>query len=100
MLKYIQRYSLFLMFMLQYERLLERMVHMAMPTIINNETYYSTREAMDYLGISRPTLDSLVDSGTLRRFKQGIRRTIYYRKADLDQILEVREYPNGDSQED
>jgi excisionase family DNA binding protein len=58
---------------------------------INGDTYLDTKEAMDYLGVSRPTLDALVDDGRLKRYKQGIRRLNYYKQADLNKLLEMRE---------
>lgn len=62
-----------------------------MPIQINNETYLNTNEATTYLGVSRPTLDSLVSSGRLTRYKQGIRKTHYYKQSDLARLLELRE---------
>lgn len=64
---------------------------MIMPTEINKETYLNTSEAMSHLGVSRPTLEALVSDGRLKRYKQGIRKTHYYKLADLDRLLELRE---------
>ncbi len=64
---------------------------MIMPIQINNETYLNTSEAMKHLGVSRTTLDSLVSSSRLTRYKQGIRKAHYYKQADLDKLLELKQ---------
>ena len=69
-----------------------------MPLEIKGETYLSTGEAARYLGVSRPTVDHLVETGKLARYKQGIRRVAYYRQSDLDRLLELRR--EGDEEEE
>ena len=58
---------------------------------IHGETYLSQKEALVYLSVTKPTLHRLVTEKRLRQYKQGIRQSVYYRKADLDNILELRE---------
>ena len=62
-----------------------------MPAEINGETYLNTSEAMSRLGVSRITLNALAREGRLKRYKQGIRKTLYYKLSDVDQLLELRE---------
>lgn len=69
----------------------ESEANMTVPTEINNEIYLNTSEAMSHLGVSRPTLESLVSDKRLTRYKQGIRKTHYYKLSDLDKLLELRE---------
>ena len=64
---------------------------MNMPLQIDNKVFLNTQEAMKHLGVSRPTLDSLVAQGKLKRHKQGIRKSNYYKLSDLNRILELRE---------
>lgn len=64
---------------------------MIMPTKINGEQYLNTSEALGKLGVSRPTLEALVTDGRLKRYRQGIRKTHYYKEADLNKLLELRE---------
>jgi predicted DNA-binding transcriptional regulator AlpA len=58
---------------------------------INGETYLNTSEAMGKLGVSRPTFDSLVKNGQLKRYQQGIRKIAYYKLSELEGLLEMRE---------
>jgi predicted DNA-binding transcriptional regulator AlpA len=64
---------------------------MIMPIEMNGETYLNTSEAMGRLGVSRPTFDNLVKTGQLKRYRQGIRQTAYYKQSDIDRLLEMRE---------
>lgn len=57
----------------------------------DGETYLNTAEAAAYLGVSRATVDAMVQDGRLRRYKQGIRKANYYKQSDLDKLLEIRE---------
>jgi excisionase family DNA binding protein len=61
-----------------------------MPKIINSEEYYNAKEAMNYLGVSRQTLYNMEQDGRLVQYRQGIARTVYYRKEDLDRLLRMR----------
>jgi len=61
-----------------------------MPMQIKGETYYSTQEACSYLGVSRETLNNLVQAGRLQRYKQGFARTVYYKLTELDTIRDMR----------
>ena len=62
-----------------------------MPIEIGGETYLNTSEAMGRLGVSRPTFDNLVKTEQLKRYRQGIRQTAYYKQSDIDRLLEMRE---------
>lgn len=64
---------------------------MIMPIEIGGETYLNTSEAMGRLGVSRPTFDNLVKTEQLKRYRQGIRQTAYYKQSDIDRLLEMRE---------
>lgn len=64
---------------------------MSMPIQINDESYLTTSEACEHLQVTRETLNNYVRSGRLRRYKQGVRRTSYYKQSDLDRLLEFRE---------
>ena len=64
---------------------------MSMPIQIGDETYLSTPEACERLSVSRETLNNHVKSGRLRRYKQGVRRTSYYKQSEIDKLLEFRE---------
>lgn len=64
---------------------------MSMPIEVNGERYLNTSEAMGKLGISRPTFDALVNSGKLKRYRQGIRQLPYYKDSDLDRLLRMEE---------
>jgi excisionase family DNA binding protein len=57
---------------------------------VDGETYYSTEEACDYLGISRDTINRMTKDGRLRKYRQGFARTVYYRKSELDALKAIR----------
>lgn len=63
---------------------------MSMPVQIGDEIYLNTTEACERLGVTRETLNNYVKSGRLQRYKQGVRRTSYYKQAELDKLLEFR----------
>jgi excisionase family DNA binding protein len=56
----------------------------------NGETYYSITEAADYIGISRPTFNRNVKP-SLREYRYGALKRIYYRQRDLDQFRGMQE---------
>lgn len=62
-----------------------------MPIDVNGETYLNTSEAMNFLGVSRTTLDAMVSDGRVRRYKQGVRRLNYFKQSELARLLEFRE---------
>lgn len=62
-----------------------------MPITINGEEYLTIEESTEYLGgISRETLRRRAKDAGIQRYTRGITRTVYYRKVDLDRLLELR----------
>jgi excisionase family DNA binding protein len=57
---------------------------------INGETYLTTNEACQAVGVSRETLNRYVNNGLIRRYKQGIVRTAYYKRTDVDELIRRR----------
>lgn len=70
-----------------------------MPIIRDNETYLTTQEACDFLGVSRQTINRLVREGRLRQHKQGITRTVYYRQSELERIAEIQPVDEQDNEQ-
>jgi len=70
---------------------------MPMPTNINGEMYLTSLEATERLQVSRQTLENLVSEGKLKKYRQGIRRTIFFKESEVVKLLEVKEV---DSNED
>jgi DNA-binding GntR family transcriptional regulator/predicted DNA-binding transcriptional regulator AlpA len=60
-----------------------------MPVTLNQETYYTATEAIEYLGISRPTFYQNVRP-QLQQYKLGVTRTTYYAKGELDTFKGIR----------
>ncbi len=70
-----------------------------MPIIIDNEEYLSIEEACEYLGgISRETLRRRTKATGIKKYTRGITRNVYYRKADLDRLNELRPVEDGDEE--
>jgi hypothetical protein len=61
-----------------------------MPTTIDGEIYYNTNEACKAIGVSRETLNRYVNQGLIRRYKQGITRTAYYKERDIEELVRRR----------
>jgi excisionase family DNA binding protein len=62
-----------------------------MPIIIDNEEYLSVEEACAYLGgISRETLRRRTQASGIKKYSRGVTRNVYYRKADLDALNQLR----------
>lgn len=66
---------------------------------LGGETYLNTKEACELLGgITRQTLDRYVANGLIRRYKQGLARTAYYKQDDVIELgrkrSEIREDTN------
>lgn len=59
-----------------------------MPVDIDNETYYSVKEALAYLGIARDTLYRRVNEGRLRKYTYGVKNRVYFRLTDLKALKE------------
>jgi excisionase family DNA binding protein len=68
------------------------------PKEIDGETYYTTQEACDYLGVSRETLNQMAKDGRLSKYRQGFARTIYYRKTELDDLKRIRRVDDDDNE--
>ncbi len=62
--------------------------------------YLTVEEACALLGVKRATLYAYVSRGTLRSYKQGIRRQRLYRRADVEALLTVRPGAAADVLED
>lgn len=56
----------------------------------HDSEYLTVQETMDYLGVSRDTLDRYVRLGKLQRYKRGLSGRTFYKRADLDNLLEIR----------
>jgi excisionase family DNA binding protein len=56
---------------------------------VQGEEYYTAEEACDALGVKPATLYAYVNRGLLRSYRQGIRRTRLYRRAEIEALLEV-----------
>lgn len=62
-----------------------------MPIKVDNEEYYTTAEACEYLGgISPQTLRTRAKENNVKAYRQGVTRNVYYRKSDLDLIKAFR----------
>ena len=62
-----------------------------MPITLNGEEYLTIDESCEHLGgISRETLRRRTKEAGIKRFTRGITRIVYYRKVDLDRLLEFR----------
>ncbi len=68
-----------------------------MPIEMNDEIYYSTEEACNYLGITRDTLNRMTKDGRLSKYRQGFARTVYYRKSELDNLKILRRVEPGET---
>ena len=61
-----------------------------MPTEMDGKIFYTTDEAVEYLGVSRATLYNLKDAGKLRQYRKGFSRTVYWSKDEMDALKEIR----------
>lgn len=64
---------------------------MIMPIQLEGETYYSTKEACQFLSVTRQTLDSYREKFNLETRKKGFSTTNYYKLSDLQHIKDERE---------
>jgi excisionase family DNA binding protein len=71
-----------------------------MPVHRGNETYFTTQEACDFLGVSRQTLNRLVKKGRLRQNRMGVTRTVYYRQSELEQIATIEPIDEDEEEQD
>ena len=56
-----------------------------------NEESLTAKEACEYLGISRSTLERYAAEGLVTKYQRGTKRTVFFKKSDLDRLLEI--YP-------
>lgn len=86
----------------QLDRLLSEKVEAALSRVLNSrpdsarpppKEWLSNRETMEYLDLSRSTLQRYRDDGTLPYSKLG--QNIYYRRSDLLAVLEEHRRVNG-----
>ena len=70
-----------------------------MPIASDNEQYFTTAEACEYLGITPVTLRNRAKANGIRAYKQGITRNVYYRKSDLDKLKVFRPIEDDDEEE-
>lgn len=61
------------------------------------ETFFSPKEASDYTGLTRQTLDAYTERGKLVKYKQGLARRVFFKKSELDALLEIKDEPQQDS---
>lgn len=61
------------------------------------ETYMSAKEASDYTGLTRQTLDAYAKRGKLVKYKQGLARRVFFKKSELDALLEIQNESQQDS---
>jgi excisionase family DNA binding protein len=55
------------------------------PVTVNGETYYTAKEAAEYLGISRDSFYENVRD-QITPYKHRALRRVYYRQSDLDRF--------------
>jgi excisionase family DNA binding protein len=63
---------------------------MTMPVEMDGEIFLTTAEACQAIGISRDTLNRYVQEGRIKRYKRGVMRNAYYKRSDVDRIIEWR----------
>lgn len=56
----------------------------------NGETFLTVDEACAYLGISRQALDGYVERGDLKRYRRTLGRRVFFKKADIERLMEIR----------
>jgi citrate synthase len=61
---------------------------------LNGENYLDGQEASSLLGVKLSTLYTYVSRGTLKSYKQGIKRQRLYKLAELEALLRLR--PSND----
>jgi excisionase family DNA binding protein len=59
-------------------------------THTNGEGYLTPQEACDYLGVSRRTLERYAETGRITKYRRGIKREVFFKRAELDRLLEIR----------
>lgn len=57
---------------------------------LNGETYLDGSEACHLLGVKVSTLYTYVSRGILKSYRQGIKRQRLYKRAELEELLQLR----------
>jgi citrate synthase len=57
--------------------------------VIDGEEYLTGAEAAGLLGVKRETLYAYVSRGTLKSYRQGIKRQRLYRRAEIAALLRL-----------
>ena len=57
--------------------------------VLGGEEYLTGEEAARRLGVKRATLYAYVSRGVLKSYRQGIKRQRLYRRADVDDLLQL-----------
>jgi len=56
----------------------------------NGETYYTVKEASEYLGISRQALNGYVRRNKLQKYERTLARRVFFKKSELDRMKAIR----------
>ena len=56
---------------------------------LDGEQYLTGEEAASLLGIKRETLYAYVSRGYLKSYRQGIKRQLLYRRAEVEDLLRL-----------
>jgi excisionase family DNA binding protein len=67
---------------------------------VQGEEYYTAEEACRTLGVKPATLYAYVNRGLLQSYRQGIRRSRLYRRAEIEALLEVTPVERTGAQSD
>jgi excisionase family DNA binding protein len=57
--------------------------------IQENEGGLNAKEACEYLGISRSTLERYAAEGLVTKYQRGTKRTVFFKQTGLDRLLEI-----------
>jgi citrate synthase len=58
--------------------------------VMDGEEFLTAQEACTVLGIKPATLYAYVSRGVLGSYRQGIKRTRLYRRAEVDRLIRLR----------
>ncbi len=58
--------------------------------VMDGEEFLTAQEACTVLGIKPATLYAYVSRGVLGSYRQGIKRTRLYRRAEVDRLVQLR----------
>jgi excisionase family DNA binding protein len=56
---------------------------------VEGEEFLTAHEAARLLGVKRATLYAYVSRGVLRSYRQGIKRQRLYRRADVEELVQL-----------